>query len=119
MTDKKGREGSIFRQLLRHPIALVVLLAQLVFMLTCTYVSGVRKSEADPAKKVAVLVSRHAMLEMPFKTAERAYYHALSLDPKGVVIANQKITYGETPLDVLRGRIRLAAVLPFSLPAPW
>ncbi|MBI5242248.1 MAG: hypothetical protein HY922_01035 [Elusimicrobia bacterium] len=122
MTDKKNKTGGselagLFKQLLRHPVALIVLLAQLVFMLTCTYVSGVRKSDADPLKKVGVIVFRRAMLEMPFKSAEKAFYYTLAVDPKGMVIAKPKVTFAQTPLDILRQRIRLAAVVPFSVPA--
>ncbi|MEI8190946.1 MAG: hypothetical protein WCI75_14630 [candidate division NC10 bacterium] len=125
MSDKQGSArksdasgfSDLIRQLLRHPIAVVFFAAQSIFLLSCTYMSGIPKSEVTASpKRVAVIVFRKSILESPFSSASERHYFALSVDSKGTVVGKQEISFANTSLDTLRQRIRLAAVIPFSIP---
>jgi len=112
-----SEKQSVLGQILRHPIALILLIAQSVFLLTFSYMSGVPKTDVtSSAKRVGVIVPRKSLLEFPFSSASEKRYYALSVDGQGRVVENRSISFADTSLDALRQRIRHVAVVPFSVP---
>ena len=108
---------SVFKQVIRHPIALVLFIAQSVFLLSFSYMSGIPKTDVSTSpRRIGVLVPRKSILQFPFSSASERHYYALSVDAKGTVVGNRQISFADTSLDELRQRIKHVTVIPFSVP---
>ena len=122
MKDKEKKQAAAkgcelkesVRQILRHPLCLLLVCAQFLFCLLCVYVSGVPVS-AGSEKKTAILVRKTQIAKFPFARADKWHYIALDI-ADNIVTGKTRILYSESNIEELRGRVKFIK-LPISLPA--